>query len=131
MPLTVTLDDPYDLALCHGRTSGKESHRIERASALPHLEVNVRRTGVAGRAHLANHLSALDALAPADAVPPVVGVARLETVPVIDDHHPSVAAHSTAERDAPGGCRLNGRARRNANVDPQVVTGPSTTPKVG
>ncbi len=100
-------------------------------SALPNLEVNVWRTGVAGRAHLPNHLSALDALAPADAVPPVVGVARLETVPVIDDHHPSVAAHSPAERYAPGGCDLNGRAWRNANVNPQVVAAPSTTPKVG
>ncbi len=87
---------------------------IERASALPHLEVNVRRTGVTGRAHLPNYLSALDALALADAVPSVVGVARLETVPVIDDHNDSLAAHSPAERYAPGGCDLNGRARRNA-----------------
>ena len=100
-------------------------------SALPNLEVNVWRTGVAGRAHLPNHMSALDALAPADSIPPVVGVARLETVPVIDDHDSSVAPHSPAESYAPGGCGLNRRARRNANVDPQVVAAPSTTPKVG
>jgi hypothetical protein len=93
--------------------------------------VNVWRTGVAGRAHVPNHLSTLNALALADAIPPVVGVARLETVPVIDHHHPSVAAHSPAEGDSPGGCGLNERARRNAKVDPQVVAAPSTTPKVG
>src|SRR5262249_19880543 len=93
-------------------------HRVSRRLAVAHLEVQMRRSGVAGLSDEAHDLSTHHLIALAYPILQVVGVYRPEAIVVAHDDHVAIAADAVAGTDhLPCGRGVNRRATRRGDVD--------------
>src|SRR5690606_1171960 len=94
--------------------------RVDGFAVDQHLIMHVRTRAQAGAAHRGDAVAALDYVADGDIQPRIVGVQRLQSVPVVDDDRQSVPAAVAGKYDGAGGRSVNRRTRGCGYIDASV-----------
>ena len=97
------------------------SRGVDGGAAGTHLEVKVRARRDSGLSHSGNRLPGEDLLPRMDVQGGAVGVARLQSVAVVEDHEIAVGRVMARLHDSAGTCGADGGSLRSRQVDAVVV----------